>query len=77
MGLVCVVTGDDDGQAPVLLVEVTGSVVGDFTAGFAVAGSGAGGDVQDGLGDVGVEYQVAGQALGGASTFENEVLGGG
>ena len=52
-------------------------MLGYVTAGGAVAGGGACGDVQDCLGDFGVEYEGAGQSGGGAGTFQNEVLGGG
>ena len=52
-------------------------MLGDVTAGGAVAGGGACGDVQDCLGDFGVEYEGAGQSGGGAGAFQDEVLGGG
>ena len=74
---VCLVTGHDDGNTPVLLVEVACCVLGDVTVGGAVAGGGAGGDVQDRLSHIGVEYEGAGQPGGGAGAFQDEVLGGG
>ena len=52
-------------------------MLGDVTAGGAVAGGGACGDVQDCLGDFGVEYEGAGQSGGGAGAFQDEVLGSG
>ena len=52
-------------------------MLGDVTAGGAVAGGGACGDVQDCLGDFGVEHEGAGQSGGGAGAFQDEVLGGG
>ena len=52
-------------------------MLGDVTAGGAVAGGGAGGDVQDCLSHIGVEHEGAGQSGGGAGAFQDEVLGGG
>ena len=52
-------------------------MLGDVTAGGAVAGGGTCGDVQDCLGDLGVEHEGAGQSGGGAGAFQDEVLGGG
>ena len=52
-------------------------MLGDVTVGGAIAGGGACGDVQDGLGDLGVEYEGAGQPGRGAGAFQDEVLGGG
>ena len=52
-------------------------MLGDVTVGGTVAGGGAGGDVQDCLGDFGVEYVGAGLSGGGAGAFQDEVLGGG
>ena len=43
--------------------------------GGAVAGGGAGGDMQDCLGDFGVEHEGAGQSGGSAGPFQDEVLG--
>ena len=52
-------------------------MLGDVTVRGAVAGGGAGGDVQDCLGDFGVEYEGAAQSGGGTGAFQDEVLGGG
>ena len=52
-------------------------MLGDVTAGGAIAGSGACGDVQDCLRDFGVKHEGAGQSGGGAGAFQDEVLGGG
>ena len=74
---VCLVTGHDDGNTPVLLVEVACCVFGDVTVGGAVAGGGTSSNVQDCLGHIGVEHEGSGQSGGGAGAFQDEVLGGG
>ena len=52
-------------------------MLGDVTARGAIAGGGAGGDVQDCLSHIRVEHEGAGQSGGGAGAFQDEVLGGG
>ena len=52
-------------------------MLGDVTAGGAVAGGGTSSDVQDCLSHIGVEHEGAGQSGGGAGAFQDEVLGGG
>ena len=52
-------------------------MLGDVTAGGAVAGGGASSNMQDCLGDFGVEHEGSGQSGGGAGAFQDEVLGGG
>ena len=52
-------------------------MLGDVTVGGAIAGGGASSNMQDRLGNLGVEHEGAGQPGGGAGTFQDEVLGGG
>ena len=71
------ITGDDDRNTPVLLVQVACGVLGNIAVGGTVAGSGTGSNVQHRLLNFGVEHEGTAEPLGGTGTVQQEVFGGG